>query len=61
MENKLESGCQRKTLQFPRNQWMIYIFMETIDAYEVWDIMVMCVTNTLIQTNIPQNKNGEEM
>ena len=33
---------------------------ETIDAYKGRHVMVLYVTNTLINTNIPPNKYGEE-
>ena len=37
-----------------------YFLTETIDAYEGQYIMVIDVTNTFIQTNMPPNKYGEK-
>ena len=36
------------------------IFMQKMDAYEWQDIMVLDVTNSLIQTNMPPKKDGKE-
>ena len=59
MGNQIESGCQGRVLQFIRHHWRLF-FTETIDAYEVKDIMILGVPNSFIQTNMPPKKDGEE-
>ena len=59
MENQLDSGCQGRILQAPRNHWKVFL-TEKIYAYDVLYIMVLDVPNAFIQNSMPQNKDGEE-
>ena len=38
-----------------------FVLTETINAYEIYDIMVLDVPNAFIHTNMPPSKYGEEM
>ena len=60
MENQLESVFQRRIIKFLWHQWMI-VLMESSNAYDGRNNMVLHVTNKFTQTNILPNKYGEEM